>query len=43
LVAAYAVAQVVGGTAGAVMANLMFDLSAVHWFTITGPAHIVAG
>ena len=32
-VGAYAVAQVAGGIAGAVLANLMFDLPAVDWST----------
>lgn len=43
-VGAYAIAQVVGGIAGAVLANLMFDLSAVTWSTHDRTsAHLLLG
>jgi glycerol uptake facilitator-like aquaporin len=43
-VGAYAAAQVVGGIAGAVLANLMFDLRAVHWSTHDRTsAHLLLG
>ena len=43
-VGAYAAAQVAGGIAGAVLANLMFDLSAVDWSTHDrSGAHLLLG
>lgn len=43
-VGAYAAAQVAGGVLGAILANLMFDLSAVRWSTHDrSSAHLLLG